>query len=422
MRQQGAHRPGRAWARGLLATVALVAALVVVPVGSAPAATGPGGGGEFTAITPTRVLDTRSGIGFKGAVQHGLNYAARVTAPTHVPDANILAVAMNVTVIQPTAPGWLAVWPWGVPRPLASNLNFSTGQTVANLVVSGVNATGAIGIFLSAGATHVVIDIVGYYGSDGVAKRGARLIPITPNRLLDTRSGAPIASGQTRTLAIRGRSAPTSAIGVVVNVTVISPGAPGYLAVFPGPGKPNTSNVNYVRGVTRANLVMTGLGTDGAIRIYASATTHVAVDLVGYFRTGDGASTYVGRVVPLSAPFRAFDTREYGTRLGPLQREAWNFQPFVSSLTDGGAPVGPITGLVMNVTTTAATAPSYLTLFPNDKSLPRTSNINIVAGQTIPNLVVVPLSTASPPHELAAYNFGGFVHYLSDVTAVILAD
>ena len=46
-------------------------------------------------------------------------------------------------------------------------------------------------------------------------------------------------------------------------------------------------------------------------------------------------STYGGRVVPLSAPFRAFDTRDYATRLGPNQKEAWNFQPFVDSLNSG---------------------------------------------------------------------------------------
>ena len=171
---------------------------------------------------------------------------------------------------------------------------------------------------------------------------------------------------------------------------------------------------------------MLGLGADGRVRLFNDAgTVDLIVDVVGYYQTGAAASTYGGRVVPLSAPFRAFDTRDYATRLGPNQKEAWNFQPFVDSLNSGGASVGPITGLVANFTSTAVSANSYVTVYPYNGNgpVPNASALNTVAGQDIPNLQVVALSKGgSTANYIQVYNCGGYLHYLADVTAVILSD
>ena len=70
---------------------------------------------------------------------------------------------INVAVTRPTAGGYLTVYPDGAARPSASNLDFSAGQTVPNLVSA---AFGTIGIGLydgSAGHVDVVIDLEGYF-------------------------------------------------------------------------------------------------------------------------------------------------------------------------------------------------------------------------------------------------------------------
>jgi hypothetical protein len=74
------------------------------------------------------------------------------------------AVVLNVAVTNPTADSFLTVWPAGSTQPIASDLNYGTGQTRANFVVVKVGADGKINLFNLAGSTDVVIDVVGWYG------------------------------------------------------------------------------------------------------------------------------------------------------------------------------------------------------------------------------------------------------------------
>jgi len=77
------------------------------------------------------------------------------------------AVILNITVADPTAPSDLVVWPADGTMPLASDLNFVARQTVPNLVVVKLSATGQIGqidIFNAFGSTNVIVDVVGWFG------------------------------------------------------------------------------------------------------------------------------------------------------------------------------------------------------------------------------------------------------------------
>jgi len=69
-------------------------------------------------------------------------------------------------VTEPTALGYLTLHPATSPRPVASNINYSAGQTRANnaiLVLAG-DGSGTVGVFNgSSGATHVIIDVNGYF-------------------------------------------------------------------------------------------------------------------------------------------------------------------------------------------------------------------------------------------------------------------
>lgn len=86
-----------------------------------------------------------------------------VTGRGGVPASGVSAVVLNVTVTEPTAGGFLTAWPAGEARPLASNLNFSPGQTVPNLVVVKVGVGGVVNLFNSSASTHMVADVAGWY-------------------------------------------------------------------------------------------------------------------------------------------------------------------------------------------------------------------------------------------------------------------
>jgi hypothetical protein len=75
------------------------------------------------------------------------------------PSTTIAAVVFNVTVTEPTASGYITVFPAPPPPPLASNLNYVPGQTVPNLVIVGVGSGGATDFYNFAGCSHLVIDV-----------------------------------------------------------------------------------------------------------------------------------------------------------------------------------------------------------------------------------------------------------------------
>ena len=138
-------------------------------------------------VTPGRVLDTRDGTG-KAARSarsaQGESINVTVTGLEDVPATGVSGVALNVTVDQPTSAGYLTVWPTGEPQPLASTHNFVPGLTVANLVLAKVGAGGQVSIFNSAGSTHVVADVVGYFSA-----AGGVFVPMSPQRIVDSRDG-----------------------------------------------------------------------------------------------------------------------------------------------------------------------------------------------------------------------------------------
>ena len=121
---------------------------------------------------------------------------------------------MNVTSTGSLGGGFATVYPCGMPRPDTSNLNFAAGQTVANAVTSKVGAGGAVCIYSDA-ATHLIVDVNGYYPSS--ANFGA----LDPARLLDSRRSAPAAAAEDAALLLINELRVSRALGPVsVDVTM----------------------------------------------------------------------------------------------------------------------------------------------------------------------------------------------------------
>jgi len=255
------------------------------------------GGSGFKAQSPVRVMDTRDGTGTGTARPIGPGSILQLDLSNRVP-AGATAVILNTTVTAPTAPGFLTVYPDGVTLPSASNLNFTAGQTVPNLVMVPVHA-GKVDFYNAAsGTVHVVADLAGYFGS---AASGATqvFVPDGPLRLIDTRDGTGIGSPGAIPMPV-GPGAqlwvhPTWIHNVcvpdcpfptadVLNVTVTAPTAPGYLTVYPSQETlPVASNLNFTPGQTVPNLVT--VADDIAIVMFngSPGSTHVVVDEEGYF-------------------------------------------------------------------------------------------------------------------------------------------
>ena len=122
----------------------------------------------FVALVPARLLDTRAGFATidgsaagAGIQPTGTVTVVHVAGRGGVPSGATTAV-LNVTVTDPAAAGYVTIYPCGIDPPLASNLNFATGQTVPNAVLSKIGTNGDVCIFNSQ-PTNLITDVTGYF-------------------------------------------------------------------------------------------------------------------------------------------------------------------------------------------------------------------------------------------------------------------
>ncbi|MGW7431425.1 FlgD immunoglobulin-like domain containing protein, partial [Streptomyces sp. NPDC054861] len=115
--------------------------------------------GTYKPVTPTRLMDTRSGLGVpKAKVGPAGTVTLRVAGVGGVPATGVTAVVLNVTATGPTSAGFVSVYPSGTQRTSASNLNFTAGQTVPNLVVVPV-VDGKVSFYNHAGSVDLLADV-----------------------------------------------------------------------------------------------------------------------------------------------------------------------------------------------------------------------------------------------------------------------
>ena len=249
----------------------------------------------YVPANPSRIMETRptepltvDGLHHGGGLLPAgttteLQVAGRAGAPADAPIATL-----NVTVTQPDGPGYVTLYPCGSPRPNASNLNHGAGETIPNLVVTQIGASGKVCVY-NLTPTHLVVDLNGWHEPASPQRAG------NPARLLDTRSGqeptvdgqfggiGKLAAGSTLVLPIAGRGGiPVDATVASLNITVTQPDGPGYVTVYPcDRDRPNASSLNYTTGQTIPNAVITGLAPDGTVCLYTLTATHLIVDANG---------------------------------------------------------------------------------------------------------------------------------------------
>ena len=241
--------------------------------------------GGFTALAPSRILDTRV-VG--GPVAAGAVRDVHVTGIGDVPTANVSAVVLNVTVTDTISSGFLTVFPTGSALPTASNLNWSPGVTIPNLVVVKVGDAGKVSVYQSGpGSAQVIADVAGYY-LGGTPDKPGTFVALAPSRVLDTRTSGAVLAGGDVSLSILGKGGvPASGVSaVVMNTTVTETRSGGFLTVYPSSvALPTASNLNWGTGTTIPNLVTVQTGADGVVKFHngSQGSTQVIADTAGFY-------------------------------------------------------------------------------------------------------------------------------------------
>jgi hypothetical protein len=246
---------------------------------------------------------------------------------------------------------------------------------------------------------------------------------ITANQC-DTPRAKPVTPTSPLTFNVSGSgsSVPPSGVSAVVfNLTAIAPTASTVLTAYPGGSlRPTASNLNLVAGAVVPNRVIVPVpancvAPNCTVTIWNSVgSVNVAVDIDGWFTDSQGIQT-AGALFSGVVPNRLCDTRSgNGNDVGCVKaaipaRGVLNINVAgvggIPAMGDSTQPVA----VVINVTAVRATSATFVTVYPSDAtSVPNASDLNVPAGHTVTNLVVVEVGS------------DGFINLFSDLGSVYL--
>jgi hypothetical protein len=270
------------------------------------------GGATYFAVTPNRLLDSRpsggghTNTGLTGVFNAGANRTFQVTnrvpsdSTKNVP-VQAVAVTGTLTVTGQTKPGFITLEPDANDAPTTASLYFPIGDNRATGLTVKLGTSGTLSLTYTAAAgatTNIIFDVTGFF-LPGTA--GAMYVPVTPNRILDTRKSAKIGlpgsliAAHGVTFHVTGRvpsdptkNVPSTAVAVTGTLTVTNQKALGFLALTKtAVNAPTTSTLNFPLGVNRATGVTVPLGSGGTLGItYGAAagkTCDAIFDVTGYF-------------------------------------------------------------------------------------------------------------------------------------------
>lgn len=254
---------------------------------------------EYFPVEPERFLDTRENnpagaVKLSHGVPYGFQVGGRTVGTTTIP-AEAVAITGNLTVTGQTHAGYLSLTTTSIAAPTTSTLNFPAGDTRANNVTMPLGAGGNIFVVYRSnggtGGAHAILDVTGYFREGG---GGLTYVPLTPDRIVDTRSDLgitdPLIAKSSKAFTLRGEGGiANDADAFTGNVTITAPTRAGYVSVVPEApiGDPDTSTINFPVADTRANGLAGPIDdTSGGAHAYygaSSGTVQFIVDVTGYF-------------------------------------------------------------------------------------------------------------------------------------------
>ena len=223
----------------------------------------------FTPIAPVRLLDTRLPLDSPTPLTAMVPRTLHVTGANGVVEA-AEAVALNVTVINPSALGYLQAYPCGT-TPTTSNGNFIAGRNKASFVIAQPDVDGNV-CFLASANAHLAVDLVGHLPAVSTfeSSPGVRLHP----------SSYTLQGGRVVRLYTGQPANTTSLLGLVA----VNPSVGGYVTVYTcGQPMPQVSALNFVPGGNTSNVTTMPNDYTGYVCIFVSQDVRLIVDYYGRF-------------------------------------------------------------------------------------------------------------------------------------------
>lgn len=266
-------------------------------------------GGVFTALDPTRIVDTRAATQMGTCTPSCSTMAANSTITVQVagrggvPATGVGEVAVNVTTQNTTATGTLIVYPADTTQPGVPSVTHTGTGAGSGLTFVKLSPDGKIKITAAFASADVLVDVEGWVSTG--AGPGDSYVPLDPARVLSTTAPvtgtctpacARLAANTTTSVQIAGSGGVPTAGGrsVMVNMTVVNPGGNGLIEAYSSDAaQPTGLDLVYNTGQTTAIAAVVKLGADGRIKILnAFAATDLRIDVVGYYTPATDTTTY----------------------------------------------------------------------------------------------------------------------------------
>lgn len=360
---------------------------------------------DLTPVDPVRVLDTRNKIGITQRCRleqdrwtgDSHRIFARVVGKGGVPKTGVSAVAVRISAVDANAPGSLRVWAPGIASstPVVGTKMNATTESVS---VVPVASDGTIAIATQAGATDVVVDVLGYFTAAANRAKGAAALTITgPAKAYDTAGdGGPLGPGETRAVSLAKGGLPAGATSAFVSISASDAQKKGVVVVGTSEKSPR---VAYPKTKPRVGSMLVPVAADGSITLTNTGSTavNIRVDLNAF--SGGGAAG--GGFVPV-APKKLVDaTLQPGAPVS------------VKAVGKSGVAAGA-RAVVLTAMTSGAAADSWVSVGPGGAANLSARSVGVVKGQKISGLVIAPLaadgtisvSTPSTAARLTAYVVG----------------
>ena len=327
-------------------------------------------------LPPYVAFDSRFGPrpdGGVGRVKANTPYALPLAGSWVPTEAE--AVLVNLTVASSLGPGFLLAYPCGTDPPVASNVNFLSGEDRAGSTMVGLGPDGTL-CLLSNVDVHIIVDISGYFEP---AKFGPKptIQPFGGLRVVDSRTGVGgwstrLAAGETRAFdPTPNAPAGDNSYAAMLNVIATEAAGAGHLRVFPCVGTaPLVSTVNFSTTGEATNLITVAADHDGLICVFASTATQVVIDEFALLQAPGLARRLT---VTGATPFPTFDpTGQDYAMICPAAGGDLSIDALGTSQVDVTIDGSAVTGI-------ADTTPCHRSV-PHDQIHPRRGGVGVHAA------------------------------------------
>jgi hypothetical protein len=234
------------------------------------------GGTPFASANAQRVIDTRTGT---GTARARIGTAARTIVLPGVP-VSAVAVALNVTAVNPSNTSTVQVYSSDLSTPATGNVHARPGQSATNLAIVKLGADHGLKVRTTLGATDVVADVAGWYD----ASAPGLFRPVLPQRLFGP-TKMPATVKDTKVLgAGEGFGVPVGATSLVLDTVASFPSATTFLSTYATGTFPGITTLTVAAGKSASGASMTTPSAGGNVRVKnAAGTSTVSLDLFGYY-------------------------------------------------------------------------------------------------------------------------------------------